>query len=372
MTTAVAIRQEFNVEQLDLLRTTLARDCNPQQFALFAEVASRAGLDPFARQIYPVVRGGKLTIQTGIDGYRLIAQRSGEYAGQDGPYWCGPDGEWRDVWLGDGPPSAAKVGVRRVGDPAFTYHVTTWKSYHQDTPMWKTMGDNQLAKCAEAGALRKRFAQELGNIYTDAEAGAGDHVYEAEMARDPEPLQRPKAKVEPKPEPVVIEAEVRELPPEPAPLGKSTPAAPGQLDSWIAETKDQLTAWGLKMSQLEGLIGGPVTANALRAWAQGVTGDPFDVACTWARAKFVEPPKAKAAPKPRAKPAPANSSQPPPFGYEPGGELNPNPAPNASESSAPASAPMWDQVQAGQGGTRPDDFVPAELVEDGEDDLPFE
>ena len=45
-------------------------------------VAVRSGLDPFARQIFAVKRnsgrgGQKMTIQTGIDGYRSIASRTG-------------------------------------------------------------------------------------------------------------------------------------------------------------------------------------------------------------------------------------------------------------------------------------------------------
>jgi hypothetical protein len=60
---------------------------------VFLHYAQRAGLDPFARQFYMIGRndrqpgGKKWTIQASIDGLRIVAQRSGEYAGQVGPEW---------------------------------------------------------------------------------------------------------------------------------------------------------------------------------------------------------------------------------------------------------------------------------------------
>ncbi|MDN6659578.1 MAG: recombinase RecT, partial [Acidipropionibacterium jensenii] len=44
--------------------------------AVFFHQCKRTGLDPFARQIYMIARQGKQTIQTGIDGFRLIARRA--------------------------------------------------------------------------------------------------------------------------------------------------------------------------------------------------------------------------------------------------------------------------------------------------------
>jgi len=71
--------------QLDLLRRTVASDCSRAEFDLFIEVAQRYGLDPFRRQIMPLVffrdRPDKrrMVIIVGIDGQRMIAQKCGNY-----------------------------------------------------------------------------------------------------------------------------------------------------------------------------------------------------------------------------------------------------------------------------------------------------
>lgn len=165
----------FTPNQLDLLKATIAKGTTDDQFRLFIEVAQRTGLNPFAKQIYAVVRQGQMTIQTGVDGYRLIAQRTGEYAGQRGPEWCGPDGVWHDVWLGEGAPSAARVGVLRRGFQEPVWGVALTKSYQQaSSPLWKTMPEVMIAKCAEVLALRKAFPQELSGLYADEEMHQAD------------------------------------------------------------------------------------------------------------------------------------------------------------------------------------------------------
>jgi len=165
-------------EQIELVKRTICKEASDDELQLFLNVCKRTQLDPFARQIYATWRYDKqkqqkvMTITVSIDGFRLIAERTGKYSGQDGPYWCGDDGVWHDIWLKKSPPAAAKVGIFRDGFKQPLFAVATWEAYSQDNYMWKKMGAHMLAKCAEMLGLRRTFPQELSNIYGDDEMGS--------------------------------------------------------------------------------------------------------------------------------------------------------------------------------------------------------
>lgn len=178
---AVSTDQSFwDERQLAALRQIGLTNAPNGDLAVFLHYCQRTGLDPFARQIYMIERGGRYTIQASIDGLRIVAQRSAEYGGQTAPMWCGTDGIWRDVWLDAEPPAAAKIGVYRLGFPEPTWSVARYDSYcprkRDGSPMglWSQMPDVMLAKCAEALALRKAFPNDLSGIYVAEEMSQAD------------------------------------------------------------------------------------------------------------------------------------------------------------------------------------------------------
>jgi phage recombination protein Bet len=170
-------QQGFTPQQLATLKQLGVEKVSEGDLGVFFHQCQRTGLDPFAKQIYMVGRWDgranamRYTIQTGIDGYRLIAERTGVYAGSD------------ESWVEkDGKPVSATVTVRKVvaGQVCDFTATARWEEYVQlgkdSKPMglWSKMPHRMLAKCAEALALRKAFPQDLSGLYTTDEMAQAD------------------------------------------------------------------------------------------------------------------------------------------------------------------------------------------------------
>jgi phage recombination protein Bet len=191
--TALALREDqsyWDEGQLAVLEQSgISNDVTQAELSAFLHVCQRTGLDPFARQIYLIGRWDKRAgrkvyrPQTGIDGYRIVAQRTCERTGQSLGYedtlWCGEDGQWTDAWLSKTPPAAAKVTVIRAGQRFSA--VARWSEYvplDQDgkiTGLWVKRHAAQLEKCAEALALRKAFPNDMAGVYTAEEMAQADN-----------------------------------------------------------------------------------------------------------------------------------------------------------------------------------------------------
>lgn len=168
-------------DKMQILGDVIAPGLTPTQLEVFALACNRTRLDPFAKQICAVIRWdselqrNKMTVQTTIDGFRVIAERTGKYAGRKPFEWCGPDGVWVEVWLKKEPPAAARARVLRRDFPEPLTAIARYKAYvatkqgGAPTYMWQKMDAEQLAKCAEALALRTAFPQELSGLYTEDE-----------------------------------------------------------------------------------------------------------------------------------------------------------------------------------------------------------
>ncbi len=181
------VKREDNLspEQIDLIKETVCKDATDNELKLFLTRCKRTGLDPFSGQIHAVKRWdskqGKyiMSIQCGIDGYRLIAQRTGECAGIDEAVYDTDSGKH---------PNKASVTVYRVvagvrvpfsASARWDEYVSVYnnkKSGEQETgTMWKKMPYLMLGKCAEALALRKAFPAELSGVYTSEEMEQADN-----------------------------------------------------------------------------------------------------------------------------------------------------------------------------------------------------
>jgi len=171
----------------------------PAEVDMFAARCRATGMDPFGNQIYAIYRKDRhhplrrrLTIQTAIDGLRLIAQRTGEMNGNGTASWLDRDGQWLEAWVGrEYPPEAARFVVYRKGAEYPFTGVVTWQEYaptYDGKPqgLWQTKGAHQLSKCAEALALRRAFPNDLAGVYADEEMAQADTVVPPEVRAERE------------------------------------------------------------------------------------------------------------------------------------------------------------------------------------------
>jgi len=176
----------YTQDQIHLLKNTICRGISDNDFMIFSHICKRTGLDPFARQIYAVARKGQMTIQTGIDGYRLIAERTGKYApGREPTYAYDSNGKLLSATSYIKKQTADGTWHEVCATAFFAEYVQVYNG--QPSQFWAKMPHGQIAKCAEALALRKAFPQEMSGIYTAEEMQQADVEIQAESVEDNKP-----------------------------------------------------------------------------------------------------------------------------------------------------------------------------------------
>lgn len=177
-----------------------------------------AQLDPMLKPvhivpIYQKGRGMVDVVMPGIGLYRIQAARTGQYAGISDPEF-GPSITTKMAGVDVTYPEWCRVTVKRqmsnglvaeftANERWLENYATASKDSIAPNSMWKRRAFAQLAKCAEAQALRKAFP-EVGSAPT-ADEMEGKSFEEA--ARDVSPQQQPR----PEPEPEALAAYADEL-----------------------------------------------------------------------------------------------------------------------------------------------------------------
>jgi len=163
--------------QFEVVHNTYFKGMTVDDIKIFGHVCKHTGLDPFLKQIYPVMRQGKLTIQTAIDGYRAIAERTKRYS---------PGKEPSFIYDKNGEVFSATAYVKKMTEDGTWHDVAAtayFKEYNPNVgPFWKKMPHAMIAKCAEALALRKAFPEQLSGVYTKEEMDQADKEGRLEQA----------------------------------------------------------------------------------------------------------------------------------------------------------------------------------------------
>ena len=172
-------------KQLDLIRRTVAKDCNPAEFDQFIHICRAVRLDPLRRQIYCFVfskdnpQYRRMSVVTGIDGYRAIGERTKSYR---------PDNQAPRIEYSDSAKDPAKnpLGIVRAEVTVYKHAHGEWfpvvgEAYWDEyAPFkgealdpkkenWRKMARVMIAKCAEAQALRKAWPDDFAGLEVEEE-----------------------------------------------------------------------------------------------------------------------------------------------------------------------------------------------------------
>lgn len=167
----------FTPKHLDLIKTQIAKDATPEELQLFMMMSYRTRLDPLMKQLYFIKYGGKVNYVTSIDGYRIIAHRTGDFAGVDEPKFDYDE---------KGQLTHCSITVYKIVQGVrcgFSAKVK-FSEYNTRQNNWLKMPETMIAKVAEAHALRKAFPNDLSGIYTQ------DEMDQASESQKPAPEQR--------------------------------------------------------------------------------------------------------------------------------------------------------------------------------------
>ena len=201
MNALTKIDETPRAQLIQALRDSVWPGASEQSIEMAVGYCRVNGLDPFLKPVHIVpfydskTRTSRDVLMPGIADYRIKAARSGQYAGISEPEF-GPDVTTK---LGGAEvtfPAWCKIVVKRIvaGHPRDYVAKEMWLENYatagRDTlapnSMWKKRPYGQLAKCAEAQALRKAFPEFSGGMATAEEMEGKENFIEgtAEVVRE--------------------------------------------------------------------------------------------------------------------------------------------------------------------------------------------
>jgi hypothetical protein len=168
----IAAVPESEADELSLIRKTYAADLTNDEFGILVADARHRGLSVVKREVVGIKFKGRMMPYVTLAGARALAERSGKYAGGQGPFFCGPDGTWVEVWLDERkPPTAAKFIVHRHDQIFPIVGIATWKERNQpSSPTWQAMPSVMLGKVSEMDALRRARLIDDVPVYVGGDA----------------------------------------------------------------------------------------------------------------------------------------------------------------------------------------------------------
>ncbi len=253
LATPPATLTKFTPDQINLIKTTVAKGATDDELKLFIHIAQKSGLDPFSRQIYAIKRWDSkekkeiLQAQTSIDGYRLIAERTGKYVPGPKPVFA---------YKPDGSLLSATAYIKKFAGAE--WHVVEaeafWDEYavfyERDGKkslgaMWAKMPHVMLSKCAESLVIRRAFPNETSGVYTAEEMSNATESSTAKSVRMPEAIE-----MDPAPDRTDRSPEQDEFPSETVPNGGINKKQQNLLYWTIKKkgwTEEDLVAYSKKM-----------------------------------------------------------------------------------------------------------------------------
>lgn len=163
---------DFTAQQKRMMLDMFLNGASETEAAVLIEVARIRRLNPFTGQVHFVKRWDAMkgrdvwACQVGIDGFRSIAERTGDYDGQD-------EAEFEHDKQGRLVLARVRVYRKSIGRPfvgrAKVAEFIQTKRDGTPTYMWLKMPENQTAKCAEAQAFRKAFPDDFGGLFIPEE-----------------------------------------------------------------------------------------------------------------------------------------------------------------------------------------------------------